>query len=77
MSKSGLKQYVQAHASKSFNQPIIACINVSPPHHGGAVPAPLSRGRPKWRGNFPEGPTIRSPPIVHHLLFHDYKTTQI
>jgi len=29
-----------------------SCTNVSPPHHGGTVPAFLPSGEPKWRGNF-------------------------
>jgi len=28
--------------------------NVSSPQRGGAVPAPLERGGPKWRDNYPE-----------------------
>jgi len=28
--------------------------HVLPTHHGGAVPAALSSGEPKWRGYFPE-----------------------
>jgi len=30
------------------------CTSVSPPHCGGAVPAILPSGRPKWWGKFPE-----------------------
>jgi len=30
------------------------CTNVSPPQRGGAVPAPLTIGGPKWRDNYPE-----------------------
>jgi len=33
----------------------IGARNVSPPHRCGAVPAPLSSGGSKWRGNFSEG----------------------
>jgi len=29
---------------------------------GVAVPAPLSKGGPKWRDNYPGGLTIQSPP---------------
>jgi len=28
--------------------------NVSPPQRGGAAPAPLTSGGPKWLGNFPQ-----------------------
>jgi len=30
--------------------------HVSPPQCGGAIPAPLTSGGPKWRDNFLEGP---------------------
>jgi len=42
----------------------IFCINVLLPQRGGAVPAPLVRGGPKWRDNFPEGSTILPPDVV-------------
>jgi len=33
----------------------VFCTNVWPTQRGGVVPAPLSRGGPKWRVNYPEG----------------------
>jgi len=41
------------------------CTSVSPPQRGGAVPAPILRGRPKWRDKFPEvSDHSVDPPIV-------------
>jgi len=45
------------------------CTNVSPPHHGGAVPAPLPSGEPKWRGNYSEGSDYPVTSIVWNFYF--------
>jgi len=54
---------------------LIDCANVSPPYRGGAVPAPLPSGGPKWRGIFSEGsdhPVIpnRLESFVFRLIVH-------
>jgi len=47
----------------------LRCSNIPPSHRGGAVPAPLPRGGPKWWDKFLEG----SPPIFKISPFQPAK----
>jgi len=53
--RSGPEAKTGSSAKDGAPEKLICYTNISPPQHGGAVPAPLTRGGSKWRDNFPEG----------------------